>query len=265
MYRISGSIPAGNYIQLPKTSSQSLGLTGQFLYLAFRPLPAKCFVVHLEVATASGLAVRISFSNLFKEFKSTSTWLQFPFTAGSYKGGAGILGKEMSSARPSSDSARWTLLVLDLRAILSKHLRAKFACLKNIKICANLLIKNVFTSDIEYSPVLAEARMGQTRALPRDMAFPLAKGRDFSDAYDYIRFPSQVDSAGSSGLLSHKPLPGRLPGSVHVDTGVERRGDGGRSERKSLKESSSKVAGKSKLKENRRNLSNTSSAPVSIH
>lgn len=26
-----------------------------------------------------GLTVRISFSNMLKEFKSTSTWLQFPF------------------------------------------------------------------------------------------------------------------------------------------------------------------------------------------
>lgn len=30
--------------------------------------------------------VRISFSNLFKEFKSTATWLQFPFICGAAKG-----------------------------------------------------------------------------------------------------------------------------------------------------------------------------------
>ena len=29
--------------------------------------------------------VRISFSNLFKEFKSTATWLQFPFVCGAAK------------------------------------------------------------------------------------------------------------------------------------------------------------------------------------
>ena len=33
----------------------------------------------MDVATDDGLIVRISFSNLFREFKSTSTWLQFPF------------------------------------------------------------------------------------------------------------------------------------------------------------------------------------------
>lgn len=51
MYRIRGSVSAGNYIQLPKTSTQSLGLTGRYLYVLFRPLPAKHFVIHLDVVT----------------------------------------------------------------------------------------------------------------------------------------------------------------------------------------------------------------------
>lgn len=79
VYRISGSIPAANYVQLPNTSTQSLGLTGRYMYLLFKPTPAKHFVVHMDVATQDGLVVRMSFSNLFREFKLTSTWLQFPF------------------------------------------------------------------------------------------------------------------------------------------------------------------------------------------
>lgn len=51
VYRIRGSIPASNYLQLPRTGSQSLGLCGRYLYLLFRPLPRKYFVVHLDVAT----------------------------------------------------------------------------------------------------------------------------------------------------------------------------------------------------------------------
>lgn len=50
MFRIRGSVPASNYILIPKTSSQSLGLTGRYLYLLFRPCPNKHFVVHLDVA-----------------------------------------------------------------------------------------------------------------------------------------------------------------------------------------------------------------------
>lgn len=81
VYRITGSIPASNFIQFPRTSTQSLGLTGRYLYCLFRPIPGKYFVVHLDVATDEGLTIRISFSNMFKEFKSTSTWLQFPFVS----------------------------------------------------------------------------------------------------------------------------------------------------------------------------------------
>ena len=81
MYRITGSIPASNFIQFPRTSTQSLGLTGRYLYCLFRPIPGKYFVVHIDVATDDGLTIRISFSNMFKEFKSTSTWLQFPFVS----------------------------------------------------------------------------------------------------------------------------------------------------------------------------------------
>lgn len=86
VFKIVGSIPAGNYIQLPKTSSQSLGLTGRYMYLMIKPIPTKYFVVHIDVATQDNLVVRISFSNLFKEFKSTSTWLQFPFVCKATRG-----------------------------------------------------------------------------------------------------------------------------------------------------------------------------------
>ena len=89
VFKIQGSVPAGNFIQLPKSSSQSLGLTGRFMYLCFKPTPSKYFVVHVDVATSDGLVIRISFSNLFKEFKGTSTWLQFPFICKAEKGSVG--------------------------------------------------------------------------------------------------------------------------------------------------------------------------------
>lgn len=51
VYRIRGSVSASNYIQLPKTSTQSLGLTGRYLYVLFRPMSTKHFVIHLDVST----------------------------------------------------------------------------------------------------------------------------------------------------------------------------------------------------------------------
>lgn len=51
IYRIRGSNPASSYLQLPRAGTQSLGLTGRYLYLLFRPLPHKHFLVHLDVTT----------------------------------------------------------------------------------------------------------------------------------------------------------------------------------------------------------------------
>lgn len=51
VYRIRGSVPTSSYLQLPRTGTQSLGLAGRYLYLLFKPMPCKHFVVHLDVAT----------------------------------------------------------------------------------------------------------------------------------------------------------------------------------------------------------------------
>ena len=45
VYKITGAIPAGNYIQLAKTTSQSLGLTGRYMYLLFKPIAGQ---LHLK-------------------------------------------------------------------------------------------------------------------------------------------------------------------------------------------------------------------------
>ncbi|CAH1794798.1 unnamed protein product [Owenia fusiformis] len=201
VYKITGSIPASNYIQLPTTLSQSLGLTGHYLYLMFKPIPGKYFVVHLDVATADNLIVRISFSNLFKEFKSTSTWLQFPFIVSASKGSvhaqAAVGAKDISGPAPLS--TRWTILCLDFQYILSMYLNRKYSYIKSVKLCANMLVKNMFTSDSEYEPgmKLDEVKklglnLHGISPMPREMAFLLPKTEKWHDHYDLIRFPTDA-------------------------------------------------------------------------
>ena len=36
VFKIRGTIPAGNYMQLPKKRSRTLGLTGRFVYIQVR-------------------------------------------------------------------------------------------------------------------------------------------------------------------------------------------------------------------------------------
>lgn len=75
VFRISGSVPASNYIQFPKAASQTLGLVGRFVYIQYRPVRDKPFVIHLEAAVKGGVVIRLSFSNLYKVQKCTPTCL----------------------------------------------------------------------------------------------------------------------------------------------------------------------------------------------
>ncbi|NXW63914.1 WDR90 protein, partial [Eurystomus gularis] len=214
VYRIRGSLPTSSYLQLPRTGTQSLGLVGRYLYLLFRPLPRKHFVVHLDVATEEKQVVRISFSTLFKEFKSTPTWLQFPFICGAAET---LLDDHLSrhglSGRAPAD-VRWTCLVLDLHSILSLYLSRRYSHLKSIKLCSSLLVKNLCTSDLVFDPgvTFSEARQADlpgrgVAPMPREMAFPVPKGQKWHNLYDYIRFPSEGSKLPYNSIQKSCPSP----------------------------------------------------------
>ncbi|XP_037588185.1 WD repeat-containing protein 90 [Cebus imitator] len=185
VYRIRGSVSAANYIQLPKTSSQSLGLTGRYLYVLFRPLSSKHFVIHLGVSTEDGQVIRLSFSNLFKEFKSTATWLQFPFI---------LETKTLQRDRVGLATAgpRWTCLQLDLQDILMVYLNRRYSHLKSVRLCASLLVRNLYTSDLCFEPAVTgpQGTKLPLTPMPREMAFPVPKGESWHDRYIHARFPS---------------------------------------------------------------------------
>ncbi|XP_019939112.2 WD repeat-containing protein 90 isoform X1 [Paralichthys olivaceus] len=202
VFRIRGPVPANSYILVPKNTNQSLGLVGRYFYLLFRPTPGKYFVVHLDVAVEEGQVVRITFSNMFKEFKSTATWLQFPFLCGAAKDS--VYESTSKSARhgfvgPAPTSVRWTCLMLDLQHTLSFYVNCCYRHVKSIKLCANLAVKNMFTSDLLLDPgvsfseakLIGLASSQGTGPVPRDMSFPVPKGGSWHDLYDHIKFPSE--------------------------------------------------------------------------
>ncbi|NXG18129.1 WDR90 protein, partial [Grallaria varia] len=214
IYRIRGTNPTSSYLQLPRAGTQSLGLTGRYLYLLFRPLPHKHFLVHLDVTTEENQVVRISFSNFFKEFKSTATWLQFPFVCGAAKDLVcdTVSQHGVSGAAPAD--VRWTCLVLDLPSILSQYLNRRYSHLKAVKLCSNLLVKNLCTSDLVFDPAVtfSEARHADLACrgiapMPREMAFPVPKGEKWHDLYDYVRFPSEGSKLPYKSIQRSCPSP----------------------------------------------------------
>ncbi|CAI9172545.1 unnamed protein product [Rangifer tarandus platyrhynchus] len=220
VYRVRGSVSASNYIQLPKTSTQSLGLNGRYLYVLFRPLPAKHFVIHLDVSTEDSQVIRVSFSNLFKEFKSTATWLQFPFIC---EAGTPREGNVQMRHDPAHlpgvafPGARWTCLQLDLHDILLVYLHRCYSHLKGVRLCASMLVRSLYTSDLSFDPAItvAEARRAKlpVTPIPREMAFPVPKGESWHDRYVHIRFPSGSSHAPSE-LVQKSGFPPEAAGHV---------------------------------------------------
>lgn len=57
---------------------------------------------------------------------------------------------DLVGAAPAN--VRWTCLMLDLHDILSMYLNRRYSHLKSIKLCSNLLVRNVCTSDLVFDP-----------------------------------------------------------------------------------------------------------------
>lgn len=53
---------------------------------------------------------------------------------------------------PALPSVRWTCLMLDLEYMLSIYLKRSYHSLKSVKLCANMEVKNMFTSDLLLDP-----------------------------------------------------------------------------------------------------------------
>lgn len=102
------------------------------------PCPPQYFVTHVDVTTQDGLVVRLSFSNLFKEFKSTSTWLQFPFVCPAGKG---------SVERITSKSVRKGMI------ISFRVLKKKAYCFVHLYVSKCLQITKSIICDVRFALV----------------------------------------------------------------------------------------------------------------
>lgn len=163
--KLAGSISAANYIQIPKTASsmKTLGLTGKFLYVLVQVQPGKLFSMHFDLSLTTPRATRLfrlSVSNLYKANKLSST-LQLACPIG----------------------PKWSVLVVNLPEVLGNW--ASDACghqLKSIVLCASMMVRGVFTSDILYT----------VKTLPKEMQFRVKEGA-WADLYDWITLPLTED------------------------------------------------------------------------
>ncbi|XP_053722443.1 WD repeat-containing protein 90 isoform X2 [Synchiropus splendidus] len=210
VFRIRSSFTANSYILVPKYSHQSLGLTGRYFYLLFKPIPSTYFVVHLDVAVKEGQVVRISFSNMFKEFKCSPTSIQLPFV---FEESFDVEHEAPGVVGQTPTKVRWICLTLDLQHTLSAFINCSYNYLKTIRLCSNMSVKNMFTSHLQLDPGLSfsEAKIKGLKCplgsapMPRDMVFPVPKGRQWHEIYDYIRFPLDEAKVPIKSIQKRKP------------------------------------------------------------
>ncbi len=157
VYRIVGSVPAANFISIPKLPSESLGLVGKNLYIQLHVASSSLFVFHVLVHTKQGVTLDISVNNLNHTLRLAGLSLQYPISL----------------------SDKWSVLLLQLDAIVAQHTTYNFKSVKSIQFCANMHVRGALSSDNVY----------EMETLPRDFAFPVRNGLSLSELYDFIPLP----------------------------------------------------------------------------
>eukprot|EP00002_Diphylleia_rotans_P027250 TRINITY_DN5458_c0_g1_i4.p1 TRINITY_DN5458_c0_g1~~TRINITY_DN5458_c0_g1_i4.p1 ORF type:complete len:980 (-),score=137.24 TRINITY_DN5458_c0_g1_i4:162-3101(-) len=186
VYKITGTVSASNYLQTPKSPNQSLGLTGRYIYCQFMPIAGQFFSIHIELLSTEGNTVRLTFSNLFKEFRTSSRLIQFPC--------------------PNFPS-RWTIMVVDAPTILHGYSIHQYRCMKSVQFCSNMLVRNFYTSDTLFD----------FETLPRDMAFPLNDGKQWGTTFRWVAFPPMTGpNQGESIVHSAKSVEKDVNSSLDV-------------------------------------------------
>jgi len=184
------------------------GLQDQTVLYTLKPRGGKYFVAHFDIAADEGMSIRLSFSNMYKAAKLQAGSGQFPFLVapsptsvdGLASGAKGVQG-----AAPSS--ARWTMLIVDLKASMLIYFKARFRHLKGVTICSSCHVKGVFTSATEYDPsvTIAESRAAGCKSstenlapMPREMNFIVPRGETWRACYELARFPAPGDDCSQT-------------------------------------------------------------------
>ncbi|CAL8108943.1 unnamed protein product [Calicophoron daubneyi] len=158
-------------------------------------------MIHIDSKTIDGLDFRISVSNIFSQVKTTNLSLHLPYVnpAVGAKQQNFILKKGTgpdirdSMNTENLEHSNWTLLRLDMPNLISMHSRHKHRHICRIQLCSNLRIAGVFTSDLEYSPLINRSTRPQLAnkgvrefPLPQDV---LPNASDIPLPIDIIKLP----------------------------------------------------------------------------
>ncbi|KAL8270769.1 hypothetical protein Esti_005324 [Eimeria stiedai] len=123
----------------PSRSNQNGDVTSEAIYVQFKPVANRFFVMHFDLSTTKKLPLRITLTNLVKKPKVWARVIQYPLL-------------------PPS---RWVQVCLHIPSLLGQFTKLcpTGNTLVSIQICSSLYLRGIFTSDVLYT----------TNDLPREL------------------------------------------------------------------------------------------------
>ncbi|KAF8569337.1 hypothetical protein P879_04406 [Paragonimus westermani] len=201
---IEGTVTGSNSIILPCHPEECLGLGYSFIYFLLRPVAGKTFILHLDVKTFDSLDLRITLSNVFKVTKVTNLSLHLPLVVSS--------SDSYENSHDVQNPSGWTFIKINIPELISVHNKRKFVCLSRIQICSSLLLRSVFVSDLNYSPLVSRENTCFRRhkkpgqyPIPEEVYSNHSKDNDILRTVYNISFPmdpSSLDSVPANAKFS---------------------------------------------------------------
>ena len=185
---LRGKTAAANFLALPRAGAPPLGLDGAFMYIQLR-LTGQPFVLHVDVINQDKFVIRLSFSSRYVMAKRAGTVLQLP------------------TPELKETVGKWTVLCLDLAALMRAHLGARdgtYLSVKGVTACSAMALRAVVLSDTEYTP----------ETLPRDFMFPTPNGFAWRDLHAWVDLPPRPPPPAPlavEGRRMAEPPPARVP------------------------------------------------------
>ena len=105
-----------------------------------------------------------------------------------------------------SSCYKWTVLKFNFPHLLRKYINREYSHTKSIKLCANMFVKNVFSTSKPYNPNVADKKTSVVDEITnsgdepftREMRYPVPSGHVWSEFYQYIKFPSTSENLSVS-------------------------------------------------------------------
>ena len=199
---------AGSSLLFPQTASHSLNLTHKYLYCVFIPTNGGYWAIHSDCVTSSGLVVRMSVSNSFKQLHSDRAVLHLPYTFDCHGNGHVCGDVGVVTTTPTPNCSKWTILVFDLQSVFNEyftdHIDDHYGYLKAVQLTGDITVKGLYTSNVLLTP----------NTLPRPLTLPITKGMTFYDNYDYIIVPTDTIPIAT-------PIPKATPTSIRHQAVVQ--------------------------------------------